>query len=353
MGEWEGSTPMGVPAEPDDSRSLILPADLHYTSQPPSPIMCIDIGRRGVGKTYAMSAFARFMRARFDAARTASKIAANYSLDFADVRSQYLLDEIIDFPPWLQDIYLCIDEIQTAALSRRSMSTGNVALGQFLTEMRKRAIDGRATTQFPQVLDQMLLMQIDIVAWVTTHYDMRLVVFHCIDFWGQFTGEFVNRKMPPPVTDTQWEVRLWIPDPKVIFDSYDTFEVIGSMYMNKDRRRELIARETEGKGREHLLPSDSSLDRSPWVSSAPAGEGQGQSPTLDIKVRSDDPLYSDIEGYYSIMPDKFPLRAFRKECAVLRKGMDKDEVGEWLKRAGATIEREGFVDLVVKPSRNP
>ncbi len=340
LGQWEGSTPMGVPAEPADSRGLILPADLTYSSQPPSPIMIIDIGRRGVGKTYAMSAFARFIRARYDAARAASRIAANYSLNFADVRSQYLLDEIVDFPPWLQDVYLCIDEIQTAALSRRSMSTGNVALGQFLTEMRKRSIDGRATTQFPQVLDQMLLMQIDIVAWVTTHYDMRLVVFHCIDFWGQFTGQFINRKMPPPVTDTQWEVRLWIPDPQVVFDSYDTFEVIGSMYMDKDKRRELVARETEGKGREHLLPAESGLQPDLAENTAAA--------TASVHVRGDDRLYSDIEGYYSILPNKFPLTAFRKECAVLRKGMDRDEVAQWLKHAGAAVEREGFTDWVTK-----
>ena len=45
----------------------------------------------------------------------------------------------MEYPWWLRDAHMFLDEIQTAATGRRSMSKGNVFLSTFLTQLRKRS----------------------------------------------------------------------------------------------------------------------------------------------------------------------------------------------------------------------
>ena len=123
----------------------------------------IFVGRRGQGKTLLMTVEGGAIRAMNEKHGAAVKIISNYSTAFSHYHSQYLIDNLVTFPEYAQDALLLIDEIQTAALSRRSMSKEAVNLSGFMTMIRKRRVEVMFTTQFPQTLDQQLLMQIDLV----------------------------------------------------------------------------------------------------------------------------------------------------------------------------------------------
>ena len=187
--------------------------DIRPKSYVDASITALFMGRRGRGKTLAMSALARIMQRRFMRYRTGGRIMTNYWLDFLrrhqetnkpiDLYSPMLIDEAIEYPSWLRNAYMVLDEIQTAATGRRSMSRTNVGLSTFATQIRHRNVEMAFTTQFPQVLDYQLLLQVDL--FVTVDIAARnqwgiptALTFYIHDYWGQWTGRNYRKQWPPP-----------------------------------------------------------------------------------------------------------------------------------------------------------
>jgi hypothetical protein len=204
-----------------------------------SPLVLFFFGRRGQGKSLVMSAIAKMMQDRYRSAGRDTGLVSNYYLDFADRADPYLLDELIEFPEWAYNLLVCIDEVATAFPGRRSLAKINVLFSSFLTQIRKRRIEVMFTTQFPQVMDQQILMQVDLFIRCEAIQGGRHVRLEIYDWWGQYTGNFDRKPWPPLVGTHDNEITIF--NTNTVFGAYSTNEVVANV--NSDSRDALIARQ--------------------------------------------------------------------------------------------------------------
>ena len=198
--------------DPNEGRkSVLLPADFP-NSRGFRPICVLWIGRRGEGKSLCMTATAHIQMKRYIQHGVDHQIFANYWVDFADRVSPYLVDDLVQFPPWGQKANINLDEVGATFPSRRSMAGVSVNFSNFLTQIRKRDCEVNFTTQFPQVLDQQLLMQVDLFirarAAAKDYFGRVLSVeLECHDYWGQWTGNDSRKPWPPRPEYADWFLR--------------------------------------------------------------------------------------------------------------------------------------------------
>lgn len=222
-----------------------LPGELAPQDSRFRPYVILAMGRRDAGKTLFESWLATVMKQRYRQYGVPwFKVAANYYLEVADRIHPYLVDAIMEFPHWARDMLLCIDEIQAAASSRRSMSKSNVNIAQFLTEIRKRRIEVVFTTQFPQVIDYQVLLQVDFFVECVKREGGRAIDLYWHDFWGQRTGK--NWRKPWPPQRYQADMSYRIGGCQRIWPLYKTEQVIAPMTIDADRRWRLTQEEWEG-----------------------------------------------------------------------------------------------------------
>lgn len=211
-----------------------------------TPICVLLLGRRGAGKTLGMTALGWFLHRAYLKAGGFRKVMANYHVGFANLVHPYLIDELNGFPAWGHDSLCLVDEIAAYAPGRRSLARTNVDLATFLQQVRKRRMDFIFTTQFPQVLDQQVLMQIDLFVQVELHaggcgaqghrYCLDMVTH---DWWGQWTGNMMLRRWPPDRNDHDWTMTLH--DCRRVFNKYNSNEVIAPIWSRN--RANIIAGE--------------------------------------------------------------------------------------------------------------
>jgi hypothetical protein len=249
--------PMAMPGKRE--RKVQSLVDIRPKSYVDSSITALFMGRRGRGKTLAMSTLALIMQRRFMRYRTGGRIMTNYWLDFLrrdsdnkpiDLYSPILIDEAIEYPSWLRNAYMVLDEIQTAATGRRSMSRTNVGLSAFATQIRHRNVEMAFTTQFPQVLDYQLLLQVDlfISVDVATRDEWGIptaLTFYIHDYWGQWTGLNHRKRWPPP-DDEADRVRM-LTGVRRLIGHYSTKQIIAPTF--SPFRDRLIDDEDELLGR--------------------------------------------------------------------------------------------------------
>jgi len=189
----------------EDIPKVILPWQVPITRSF-RPLVILFYGRRGKGKTLAMTSFAGFLGMAYLANHIDFQIVSNYQVDFADFCNPYLIDELIEYPEWAWRKLVLIDEAAASFPSRRSMANNNVMFSNFLTQIRKRAIEVMFTTQFPQVLDTQVLLQLDLaVECETVGNPPEAVNFFYHDFWGQWTGKNWRKTFPPEPGTHDWE----------------------------------------------------------------------------------------------------------------------------------------------------
>ena len=228
--------------------------------------LCILLmGRRGDGKTALETAMLNRMLQKYRSQYYSARLYANYPVSFfrknangkpIDYYSPYLVEEISTFPPWFRRGYMAIDEFQSMASSRRSMSKTNVNLSAFLTQIRHRQIECIFTTQFPQVLDYQALLQVDLFVRVRTLMSYpanregkrfpKVQELEIYDYWGQWTGLDHRKRWPPTIEDVDATRRILLP--QWIGDTYDTDEIIASSYWNDGVRERVILEEHERHG---------------------------------------------------------------------------------------------------------
>ncbi len=212
------------------------------------PVVIMFMGRRGHGKSLTMSILAYIMMLRYERWGVPFGIAANYQLDEeyfpGAIVDPFLVEAMLQFPVWCQRKLALFDEGQGIALSRRAMSKGNVEFSNFLTQMRKRDIEILFTTQFPQVMDYQILLQVD---WfVETEYNPQSdsVTLYAHDWWGQWTGKNFRKPWPPYRHDADKVIPL--NNVSQMFGHFNTRQLQPSSYIDPDRRMRVVDQEWDG-----------------------------------------------------------------------------------------------------------
>ncbi|GIV82898.1 MAG: hypothetical protein KatS3mg051_2252 [Anaerolineae bacterium] len=346
----------GDPFAPGQSiaPSVWTPADIPVSRRRFSPIVVLFMGRRNAGKTYAMTLMALIQRQRYERHGCPFRIAANYRLDIADYCGQHILDGIILMRPWFRDLYLLLDEIQTALNNRRSMGKLAVNFATMLTMIRKRRVDCTFTTQMPQTIDVQTLYQVDLFVEVETAEQMHEVRLYCHDWWGQYTGMNWRKRWPPRRWEADWVIPISVRDPRQIFRLYDTDEVIASRYLDPDMQEELIEQEYERMQWQAQLPmDDATIERERALR---AGRGD---PLVDARAEADALAQSALtaiatpspsDGFEALVQESLRERASCDVAGLLLRARARglanastttDDLVASLQQMGLRVQREG------------
>ncbi len=244
-------------ASEKETERLFLPEELAGRRRSFRPIMVLFFGRRGAGKTLALTTVMRFQQRRNQAAGYRCELASNYHVTFAEHSDPMILDELQEFPDWAYNLYLGIDEIGSCFPGRRSLASINLLFSQFIGQIRKRATEIGATTRFPQVLDQQHIMEIDLFVRCEQFFftDGKGGILHdeqgrprqgidldVWDYWGQWTGDMRRKYWPPYLEPVDAQKRFG--NTQYIWDLYQTEEVIAPMWSKA--REQIISRQWEG-----------------------------------------------------------------------------------------------------------
>lgn len=229
------------PAEKKPESNFFLARDIR-PGRAFRPLCIMLWGRRGEGKTLGMTAIAAAMRASYieqgvryhrEKRPWGRRIGSNYHIDFADFNNPMLVDMITDFPDWAGNSLFCIDEMGAYFPNRRSLARPHLNFSTFLQQIRKLGTELIFTTQFPQNMDGQILQQIDLFATprrVNNGRDLKIMLW---DWWGQFTGDFSNKRWPPNPTENPPDYTLTIYDIFKLYGHYPTEEVVAPLWSNQ------------------------------------------------------------------------------------------------------------------------
>ena len=316
------------------------------------------IGRRGRGKTLTMTALAKYQQERFIRANAAYRIISNYRLSFlragVDIYSPYVLSHAMEYPAWLSDAFMVLDEIQTAIPSRRALAGTNVFMSTFLTQIRHRNTEIAFTTQFPQVIDYQTLLQIDLFCEVDILKRKRGIpdelVLYVHDYWGQWSGNFGKRPWPPYKWEADEQKRLT--GMSVIAGMYSTEQIVAPTFgMDEDERDRLIAEEAEKLADmfgEDTTPEQDDKENAEYKDAmAPAM----QEANYHMKHKGALALYQSWDDLLARMPNGAPLRAYTDAAADLTNGDvgTQAQLASKLKSLGWKVAGRGKEQKAWKP----
>lgn len=259
----------GVDFGDEDQAPNVLTPEEIISSQELDPLIILFFGRRGDGKTLAMTTTLNIMLRAYIAKGTryserhpdGFKIGTNYHVQFADFNDPHLVDMLSEADERYRRMVVAVDEILSYVPSRRTMARANVNFAtNCLVQIRKFDMEMLATTQKPQNIDSQMLDQIDLFImpvlfnrrWVPeralwTHKptgrmlrratSVRLLIW---DWWGTFTGKQYAKRWPPMLSGEEPD---WILDYHGIhelFSWFHTKEPIPAMWHHK--REDNLAR---------------------------------------------------------------------------------------------------------------
>lgn len=300
---------------------LLLPENLVGQRRSFRPIMVLMFGRRGSGKTLALTTTMRFQHRRNQRAKYPCSITTNYHVEFAEHQDAHILDELLEFPNWAHNLYLGIDEIGSCFPGRRSLASINLLFSQFIGQIRKLATEIGATTRFPQVLDQQHIMEIDLFLrteqfFFTTEtgqpvkdalgHPRQGIDIDIWDYWGQWTGDMRRKYWPPYLEPVDGEKRFI--NTQYMWPLYQTEEVIAPMW---------------SKARENIIERT-------WDSAK--GQPEGSQPTEDLEPKTLEAHLALIPGTFNIASKLQTATRFYPEITSKRK------FAEWLTENGYEVE---------------
>ena len=267
-------------------------------------------GRRGDGKTLSMTWLGQVMKERYRLYSPHFKIRSNYWVEYADESDPYLLDELLEFPPWAWYSLILADEIATAFSNLRVVAGRNLAFANLLRQMRKRGLEWYFTTQFPTEVDRTVLMQVDIfVQTEPIRIGGELKGIHLLyyDYWGQYTGRYYRRPWPPQYGEHDWE--KVISPASAMFGKYRSNEVVAPMF--SAAREEIVKQQWD-------IPE--SVDDE----------------VLNHVGRPDP---EDLEEMFAQAPDEFSVGAFVARAQFFDKSLNNvPKLRKWLTGHGYVIE---------------
>lgn len=253
-----GTSPTGLLfGQNDVAPKLILPEDI-LTSQELDPLIVLYFGRRGDGKTLAMTTTLNIMLQSYkkhgkrfsDRHPDGFKLSTNYHVQFADFNDPHIVDLVSSYDDRMRRMLVAIDEILSYVPSRRSMARTNVDFANFLVQIRKLDIELLSTTQRPQNIDSQMLDQIDLFImpvlfnkrWIPekerwTHKptgrmmyratSVRLLIW---DWWGTFTGKQYSKRWPPQISGEPPDYILDYHGIHELFSWFSTKEQVPSIW---------------------------------------------------------------------------------------------------------------------------
>ena len=319
----------------DEPKQAAIDSDHAHVGANHGTGVVMFIGRRGHGKTALLTAIAGHMQRQFRRRKFAGRIFSNYAINFLDpIRDYYhpyLIEDVQEFPLWFRDGYLVMDEIQSFATSRRSMSKSNVNISAFLTQIRHRNIQAAFTTQFSQTIDYQVLLQVDLFIRVKTLDRWpggfpRIVELEKHDYWGQFTGKDYRKAWPPQPQDADGWQQMFIPES--LRGTYNTDQIIASNYWDADVRDRVNIEEEENLGGENA-----------WFKAARAPMEQAQDYTNQLP----DPVQLEL-ALLELLPASgaFNIRPFIGKARDATGGdvTDAESLAEYLREKGYKIHKK-------------
>src|SRR3990170_5364940 len=216
-----------------DNEKVWVPEQLVGKRHELRPIVVLFIGRRGAGKTLALTTTGYIQLRRYLAAKARMKVAANYNVTFGHYKDPYIVDRLQNFPVWARNIYLMVSEIGAAFPGMRSMAMGAIMFTQLLGQLRKRAIEIGADTRFAQILGWQHVTEIDLFIRCEALARLpdgrpRAIRLEVWDYWGQWTGDQRRRYWPPTAEPPDWE--LVFGNVHHVCKMYNTGEVIAPSF---------------------------------------------------------------------------------------------------------------------------
>jgi len=256
------------------------------TSPEFKPVNVLLCGRRGKGKTMTECAIAKRHKRLFVRLGLPWRVVSNHWLAFADLNDPYLLDHAWKENPFIvRKAEVCIDEITSAARSRRPTSRENVHAGVWVEQIRKLPAEVISTTQFPTEVDRYFTQQTDIFILceariytmaragytqaIRDYWGERSYIdLYVFDLWGQWTGHYDIPKLgwPPPIWRADTRMRVWgLP---AIWNEYRSQEVIPMMWGDQGNRAGII-------GQQYDLESDEKTPDGEYFASVESDLAQG------------------------------------------------------------------------------
>ena len=202
-------------------------------------VVCI-FGRRGQGKTLLATTQAEQLQERFRRFNTPHRLYSNYWMAAADKSDQHIVEELQEFPRWLNDSpfsTLGIDEVAELLPSLRPMSNDNLLTMGFLKQIRKRGVSVIMATQYPQEVTMGILRQCDWFILTQSVEGGRHLKTFWWDWPGNITGRW-GRKYFPPERDTH-DFAVGYSNTWRMFGRYRTEEIIAPRFA--ERREEIRA----------------------------------------------------------------------------------------------------------------
>lgn len=204
-------------------------------------VTCI-FGRRGQGKTLLATTMAKQRQERCRRMGTKHRLYSNYWIDSADRSDQHIVEELQEFPAWLDESpfsTLVIDEVAELLPSLRPMASDNLLTMGFLKQIRKRGVSVIMATQYPQEVTMGTLRQCDWFIRCEAIQGGR----HLRSFWwdwpGNITGNW-GRKYFPPERDTH-DFAFGYSNTFRMWGSYRSEEIIAPRWVEENRREEIRA----------------------------------------------------------------------------------------------------------------
>lgn len=286
------------------------------------PQVLLLIGRRDMGKTMAMTAYALAMQRRYRAQHFHFRVATNYDCRFAEIVHPLLVEEMMTYPAWGHELLLCIDEIQNYTHRRRFMKAMNVEFSQFLTVVRKTRCECLMTTQFPHQVDFDVLMQIDGFIECEQFNDGRAIRLFVHDYWGQYIADWgVKRDWPP----RRWQAdkTMYLYNTDSVWNLYDSEQLIASRNIKEETQERIIQRTWRGREiREWEEEPEPSFEERVKVHMATAQEEE-------VGVKNIDDLCAGL-------PEKFNV------LGILSQAKEFDGNIKGIKDVCAMLEARGF-----------
>ena len=230
---------IGMGNEEESSDRLMTLHDLP-TRRKHIPLAACAFGRRGEGKTLWITTQGRQLQRRFEIASLPFKVYSNYHTTFADLAYQEIVEDLQEFPKWLDDSpysVLLIDEIAELLPSMRPTSNNNLLTMSFLKQIRKRGVTVIAATQFPQETTVGVLRQCDFFIRCRSLRGGRAVATYWWDWPGNITGNWGRKYWPPEPGTEDWSKIYHNTD--AMWGTYDTDEIVAPHH--SDRREQIRA----------------------------------------------------------------------------------------------------------------
>ncbi len=216
-----------VPSLFPDHEEAVTPADFKVRRKF-HPLVLFFLGRRGAGKTLAMTYLAKYMQSVYRNTGSNRRIFSTYWLSFADECGPRLIDGMYQDPFAYQKSIVVIDEIADFVPSKRAMSGFVTNFESWIRQIRKFQIEVLMATQHPTDITRSVLRQCDLFARCRSIFDGRHVDLDIYDWWGNYTGDQRPKAWPPEPDTHDWEKTLV--NTHQVWGDYDTEEFVANRH---------------------------------------------------------------------------------------------------------------------------